>query len=128
MSLFLLGCAAGNGCLITEPVQPVDDSGNSNPEFFVVQPANAETVFLANTSSPVFFTARATDDKTPRIQLEYEWTVDNGAVVHGPGPDLYQYQTSGQALGAGIHVIAVLVTDEGLPTGFATLEWQVQVQ
>jgi hypothetical protein len=128
MSLLLLSCAAGAGCLITDPVAPIDDSGNADPEFFIISPANSETVFLANTASPVVFRARARDDKTPEGQLEWEWRIDNGAVVLGPGLDLREYQTSGEALGAGIHVIGVIVTDDALPTGFATLEWQVQVQ
>lgn len=128
MSLFLLGCAAGSGCLIIDPVQPVDDSGNTNPEFFQISPANSETVFLANNSSPVVFFARASDDDTQEEELEWEWRVDNGPVVLGPGPDLREYQTTGETLGAGIHVIGAIVTDDGLPTGFATVEWQVQVQ
>lgn len=128
MSLLLLGCAAGSGCLITDPVQPLDDSGNTNPEFYNVSPDLEATVFLANSSSPVFFKAHATDRETPNAQLVYEWTKDNGAVVLGPGANLREYQTTGETLGAGIHVIGVLVTDDNQPTGFATLEWQVQVQ
>ena len=128
MSLLLLATAAGSGCLITDPVQPSDDSGNSDPNFYGIGPDNSATVFLANTSSPVIFRARARDEETPEDELEWEWRVDNGPVVLGPGLDLREYQTSGEALGAGIHVIDVIVTDDGLPTGFATLEWQVQVQ
>lgn len=128
MSLLLLSCAAGTGCLITDPVQPVDGSGNTNPEFYNVSPNLDATVFLANSSSPVFFKAHATDRETPNIQLVYEWTIDNGEVVLGPGPNLREYQTTGETLGAGSHFIGVLVTDDNQPTGYATLEWKVQVQ
>ena len=123
----LLASVAGSGCLITDPVQPVDDSGNTNPKFIQVNPENEFTVFLANTTTPVTFTARANDNETTDDELYYEWTVDNGPVIF-EGPREFQYSTTGAALGAGVHVISVLVTDDGLPTGFAVLEWQVQVQ
>lgn len=126
MTLALLATGAG-GCLILEPVLPTPDDGNTNPRFFQILPQNDATVFLANTSTPVLFKAKATDEQTPPAQLVYEWTVDNGAVVQ-EGPDTTEYATNGAALGAGLHVISVLVTDDGLPTGFVTLEWQVQVQ
>jgi len=122
-----LFAAANAGCLILDPVEPIEDGGNTNPAFFQVQPENDATVFLSNSSSPVLFKGRATDGQTPRALLYYEWTVDNGPVVQ-EGPDAWEFTTNGAALGAGIHVIEVLVIDDGLPTGFATLEWQVQVQ
>lgn len=124
----IVGTAGGSGCLVTDPVLPLEEPGNSNPEFFQVIPANDATLFVANTSAPVTFSASARDEETPRGQLVYEWTVDNGPVVLGPGADLRQYTTSGAALGAGLHLVRVLVTDDGLPTGFAQVQWQVQVQ
>ena len=127
MTLALLASAASTGCLITDPIQPTEDSGNTNPQFYQVLPSNESTVFIANTTTPVFFTAKATDGETPKAAIDYEWTVDNGGVVL-EGADATQYQTNGATLGAGLHVISVLATDDGLPTGFATLDWEVQVQ
>lgn len=127
MTVALLASAAGSGCLVLGPVEPTEGGANSKPEFFQILPENDATVFLANTSSIVLFKGKARDSETPRAQLHYEWTVDNGSVVQ-EGPDTTEYATSGGALGAGLHVIGVLVTDDGLPTEFETLEWQVQVQ
>lgn len=126
MTLALLALGA-SGCLILEPIGPTEDTGNTDPRFFQIIPQNDATVFLANTSTPVLFKAKATDDETPTAQLFYEWTKDNGPVVQ-EGPDTTEYATNGAAIGAGLHVISVLVTDDGLPTGFVTLDWQVQVQ
>ena len=127
MTIALLATSVGSGCLILDPVEPVIDGGNTNPQFFQISPENEATVFLANSGSLVVFKGRATDGQTPLAQLYYEWTVDNGSVVQ-EGQNTIEYTTSGSALGTGIHVIEVLVTDDGLPTGFATIEWQVQVQ
>lgn len=127
MTLALLALSSA-GCLIVDPVEPAEDEGNTDPEFFVVQPENETTVFIANSPSPVTFKARATDRETPRTALVYEWSLDNGPPVQGPTADLTDFTTSGAALGAGIHLVQVLVTDDGQPTGFVTLEWEVQVQ
>ena len=127
MTLALLAATSG-GCLIVDPVEPAEDESNTNPKFFLVQPVNETTVFLANTSTPVTFKARASDRETATAALVYEWAIDNGPPVQGPAADLTDFTTSGAQLGAGIHLVQVLVTDDGQPTGFVTLEWEVQVQ
>lgn len=127
MTIALLA-ATSTGCLITDPVEPAEDEGNRNPEFFHVQPENATTVFIANSPTPITFKARATDQETDLLDLIYEWSIDNGPPVQGPAANLTDFTTSGASLGAGIHFVQVLVTDDGRPTGFATLEWEVQVQ
>lgn len=126
MTLALLASAA-SGCLITDPIPPADDSGNTNPSFFRVEPDNDSTVFIANTTTLVTFTAKASDAETPLTEIDYEWTIDNGPIVL-EGADATQFQTNGATLGAGVHIITVLATDDDLPTGFATLDWEVQVQ
>ena len=119
---------SSTGCLITDPVLPLEEGGNTNPEFFQISPDNDETVFVANSSSPITFKAKATDNETDDDALEFEWSIDNGPAVLGPGLNHTEYTTSGAALGAGIHLVQVFVTDDGLPTGFVDTEWEVQVQ
>lgn len=125
----LLGVAALalTGCLITDPIQPIEDEQNTNPVFFQIAPSNdAPVIMQIGSTTPKTFTARATDNESG-LDLQYEWTIDDGAPVQGPGPQ-YNYTTNAVNLGAGVHFIQVLVTDEGLPTGFNSLEWEIHVE
>ena len=115
------------GCLITDPVIPLDESENTNPEFFNISPENeAPFIMQVGSTTPETFTGRATDNESG-LDLQYEWTIDDGAPVQGPGPQ-YNYTTNAVNLGAGVHTLRVLVTDDGLPTGFNSLEWEIHVE
>src|SRR5687767_2622155 len=126
MTIALLATAAGTGgCLVVDPVLPLEDGPNQNPEIFFEQPDHDETVFVSNTPSTVTFKVRADDDSTPQTLLNYEWSVDNGVPIQS-GPNLREFTTSGATLGAGIHIIGVFITDDDeFDVGFVELEWTV---
>lgn len=119
----LLAIAFG-GCLITEPVLPIDGEDNLPPVFMFRSPDPNATVTIQLNSTPIEFNARASDDLTQREQLFYIWQLDG--TTKQREFDQTSYTTTGQEIGAGEHVLSVTVEDE--QGAFETLQWNVLVQ
>lgn len=117
------------GCLITDPILPMDGSTPQMPEFLPgrPQPDPSSTVSITNDATLVTFDASSRDTgdgAIPLDQLQYDWDLDGSSA--SSGVDAHSFSTSGSVLGLGAHTLHVRVTD-GSPTGFVEATWNIDV-
>lgn len=115
------------GCLITDPILPFEDGPNQPPQFAPgrPQPDPSSTLDYPSTSQAnIVFDATALDPENG--VLNYYWHLDGLPVQSGN--DATEYGTTPATLGPGQHLLDVTITDEGVPQGFISATWHVNVQ
>lgn len=128
--LILALASMTSGCLITDPIIPIETATNAAPEFLPGRPQpnpDSPLSYPVGSTQLISFDASARDTETPVDQLVYLWTLD-GTNVQGPSPDAINYNTTPSAIGAGTHHLHVRITDTGTPQGILETEWTIVVQ
>lgn len=133
---FLPACAltlalGSAGCLITDPIIPIDSQGNLAPEFLPGRPqpaTGAPLTYPVGSTTVISFDASSRDPDGSATTLQYKWVLDQSSTPVLNGEDKTQFSTTPAVLGAGTHTLHVTIRDDGIPTGILETEWQIVVQ
>ncbi len=127
--LILLASPIG-GCLITDPILPLDPGTTNQPPYWAPgrpQPDPSSTlIYPPGSTQIIVFDAAALDPETAAQNLNYVWFLDGQPVQNHAGAS--EYSTTPATLGPGQHTLNVSVTDTGTPQQALFATWHINVQ